>query len=597
MPDIRRKLRMALPALALLALAAPLSSAGGNAEAAFKEGREALIRGDGVSAEIALKRALDAGAQRPAIAAWLGEAYLLENDLDSARQWLEPGEFTPATRQHGFHMLARLEMAEGDLPAAGAAFDKALEGNDGTPEMWVDIGRLRYRGGEHHQALEAAGIALELDAKNPRALEFRGQLARDSQGLLASLPWFEKGLKAAPNDLSLLGEYAATLGEAGRATEMLKVTRRMIELDGENPRAFYLQAVLAARAGNYNLARKLLWRTEDKFDEVPAATMLEGVLEMQAGNWTLAVEAFDKLSRLQPENERIVLLLGRAMLENGDGSELVARYRKLADGPGASPYLLTLIGRALEQAGDREGAAAYLDRAAKAPGTAILPLAVDEAGELAIFRYGSDPYRIDAAVPRLRQMLAAGDIAGATSEAALLKARYPGSADIETLSGDIALARGDGAAALGFYSSAAQVSRPFSLVTKLAAALRMQGQDAAARALVADHLAQHPQDGEAAEFLGKLAAQAGDWKRARALFDFARSLRNGGGRDPLLFATLAEAQLRLGQGDAALADAEGAFAMQRANPAVNLVLARVLRQAGREREARALLAKAGRLPV
>ena len=125
--------------------------------------------------------------------------------------------------------------------------------------------------------------------------------------------------------------------------------------------------------------------------------------------------------------------------------------------------------------------------------------------------------------------------------------------------------------------------------------LRLDGREADARKLASDFLAQHPQDGEAAEFLGKLAAHAGDWKRARALFDYARTLRDGGGRDPLLYATLAEAQLRLGDGAAALNDAQGAFEMQRANPAINLVLARVLQQAGREREARALVAKADRL--
>ncbi len=45
-------------------------------------------RGDGVSAEIALRRALDEGAPRPAVAAWLGEAYLQQGDLDAAREWL-----------------------------------------------------------------------------------------------------------------------------------------------------------------------------------------------------------------------------------------------------------------------------------------------------------------------------------------------------------------------------------------------------------------------------------------------------------------------------------------------------------------------------
>ncbi|MBO9498529.1 MAG: tetratricopeptide repeat protein [Novosphingobium sp.] len=595
MPDTRRKAKAVLAVLALLVFASPLSGASGDAEAAFREGRAALLHGDGVAAEIALRRALAAGAQKPAIAAWMGEAYLDQGDLDAAREWLEPGRFTVANRQHGFHMLARLEMADGDLAAAGAAFDKALEGGQGTAEIWVDIGRMRYRGGEHHQALEAADTALRLDGRNLRAIEFRGQLVRDAQGLIVSLPWFERGLKLAPDDLSLLGEYAATLGEIGRASDMLRVTRHMIELDGSNPRAFYLQAVLAARVGNFNLARRLLYRAGDKLAQVPAAMMLEGILEMQAGNWALAVDAFDELARLQPNNDRIVLLLGRAMLENGDGSEVVARYRALADGPGASPYLLTLVGRAFEQDDDRASAAPFLDRAARGPSMAVLPLAVGKDGELALFRYGDDPYRIDAAVPRLRKLLAAGDGAGAAGVVETLTRRYPGSADIETLAGDVALARGDGASAMRAYASAAQVSRPYTLMTRMVAALRIGGQEAAARKLAADFLRQHPQDGEAAEFLARLDIQRGDWKRAEALLDYAQVLR-GGGRDPLLYATLAEAKLRLGDGAAALDDAQDAFAMQRANPAVDLVLAQVLRQAGRTGEANALMAKLQRLP-
>ncbi|WEK47159.1 MAG: tetratricopeptide repeat protein [Candidatus Andeanibacterium colombiense] len=594
MPDSRRRLRGALAALTLLVLAVPLSGAGGEAEAAFKDGRAALLRGDGVAAEVALRRAVDAGAGKPAVAAWMGEAYLDQGNLDAARTWLGPGQFSPATRQHGFHMLARLELADDDLAAAGQAFAKALEGNGGTAEIWVDLGRLHYRAGEHHQALAAAETALRLDRTNIRALEFRGQLARDAQGPIASLPWFEEGLTHAPDDMSLLGEYAATLGEAGRAKDMLRVTRQMIALDGENPRAFYLQAVLAARAGNFGLARKLLYRTDDKFDQMPAAMLLEGVLEMDAGNWTLAVEALDQLARLQPDNDRITLLLARAMLENGDGSEVIARYRKLADGRGASPYLLTLIGRAFEQDGDRESAAIYLDRAARVPSSAILALPVGETGELVLFRYGGDPYRIDAAVPRLRHMLAAGRVAEAAGVAAALMRRYPGSADIETLSGDVALARGDGAEALRFYSSAAQISRPFTLMTRMAAALRLTGGEAEARKLAAGFLAQHPQDGEAAEFLARMAMQAGQWQRARVLYAYART-RNGG-RNPLLYATLADAQLRLGNDAEALDDADSAFEMQRANPAVSRVFARALERAGRGKEAKALLAKAQRTP-
>ncbi len=600
-PDIgpfRRRLRgrAALAALALLVLAPPTLAAQERVQAEVTLGREALQRGDGVAAEVALRRALDGGVPEATVSALLGEAYLQQGNYDDARRWLGEGNFAPDQRRHGFHMLARLEMAEGNLDAASAAFDKALEGDPGTAEMWVDIGRLRYRAGQHHQALAAAEEALRRNGKDPRALEFRGQLARDADGLIAALPWFEKGLKSAPDDLSLLGEYAATLGEAGRAKEMLRVTRRMIELDGANPRAFYLQAVLAARAGNYNLARRLLWRTKERFSEVPAAMLLEGVLEMQAENWALAVDVLDELARRQPDNERAALLLGRAMLENGDASEVIARYAANVQSADASPYLLTLLGRAYEVTGDRAAAAPLLDRAASLAPAATHPLPVGEAGELAIFRWGDDPDRLDAAVPRLRKLLASGDVATAQTIVDGLSRRFSGSADIEVLAGDVALARGDGTRALALYSSAAQIRRSFPLVERMAAALQLLGREGDARALVSAYLAQHPQDGEAAEFLGYLSAEAGEWKRAEMLLRFARLQRDGGGRDPLLLAMLADASMRSGDGKAALADAQAAFAAQRTNRRAVLTLARVLESAGQKEAASALLAKARRLP-
>src|SRR3546814_13277866 len=62
------------------------------------------------------------------------------------------------------------------------------------------------------------------------------------------------------SDLALI-EDAATLGDLGRMRAMLAVTRRAIAADPAHPRAYYLQAVLAARAGRFDLARVLLPKT------------------------------------------------------------------------------------------------------------------------------------------------------------------------------------------------------------------------------------------------------------------------------------------------------------------------------------------------
>ncbi|AKH41433.1 tetratricopeptide (TPR) repeat protein [Altererythrobacter atlanticus] len=581
--------RILLSALALLALAP--ASAAGPGVAALEKARAAIERRDGIAAEVAAKQALDAGIPRASVAAFMGEAELIAGDLDQAREWLGPGEFDDATWQQGFHALARLEMAEGDIDAASAAFDRALEKGKGSATLWVDIGRLRYRAGQHHKALNAAVKALEADPKDPRALEFRAQLERDSAGLIAALPWYERALEIAPDDLGLLGGYAATLGEAGRARDMLGTVRRMIELDGGNPRAYYLQAVLAARAGKTDLARKLMWRTDGAFDQLPAGMLLNGVLEMQMGNARLAMEQFDRLIRMQPDNVAAKELLGRALLANGEANVVIARLAPLADRDDASPYLLTLVGRAHEQMGQRAEAAPYLDRAAAGRPTGIHVMPNGPAAELTIWRWRDDPDRAEVAVPLLRKLLAEGRAEEARRHAAKLIERYPDSADIEVLAGDVALLAGAPGDALPLYAEAARIRFDRPLVQRMVAASLAAGQRHRARELLETYLAGNPRDAIMASWLGQFLADDGYWGRAQDLLFHAS--RIGGGRDPYLLADLAAAELRTGGNSAARSNAAHAYGLQRANGAVAAVLARTIDRVGGDNEsARTLFAKA-----
>jgi tetratricopeptide (TPR) repeat protein len=592
-PDRRARVRLA--ALALAALALPVAAAQGPDQ--LKAAHEALSRGDGIAAEVDLNRALDGGAPKQAVAAMMGEAQTLQGDFDAADQWLEPGEFAPDQRAYGFHMLGRLKVAEGDLDAADKAFAQALAAGPSSAELWVDIGRLRYRTGAQDLAVQASLAALQRDPKNPRALEFRGQLVRDSQGFAAAIPWFARGLQSAPDDLSLLGEYAATLGELGRAKDMLRVTRKMIAIDGHSARAFYLQAVLAARAGQDDLARRLMWRVGDSYQNVPAAILLTGVLDQRAGNTALAVQEFDQLVRLQPDNARAQLLFAHALLENGDASEVVARFAPAAQRGDASPYILTVVGRAYELLGDRASAATYLDRAAQARMTGVAPLANNDASELTLFRYGSDPFRLDAAVARVRGQLAAGDVAAAQAVTTRLGERYAGSTDYQTLAGDVALAAGNPAAALDHYRAAANVRRSLALVERMVAALRQLGQRDEADRVARNFLAEHPLDRDAAQLVGGLAAEQGDWSRARAVYAWLLSSAPGV-NDPRSRLLLAEAEMHTGAAQDALANATAAYQAQRMNGRATLLLGKLLRQAGgHDQAANALLAKAAAMGV
>lgn len=562
--------------LACLALAAALSGAAAAPRAdPLREAAGALARGDGIAAEVAARRALQHGRSEADVAAYLGEAELLQQDLDDARRWLAPGRFSIATRQRGFHALGRLHFEEGNLPAAAVAFNQALGSGPPTAQLWVDIGAMRYRGGEQHLALDAAERAVALGPQNPAALRFRAQLARDAEGLVAALPWFERALQGAPDDVGLLGEYAATLGDAGQNRAMLAVARRMAELNPRDPRAYYLQAVLALRAGQFAMARRLMWQTGGDYDARPAGLLLNGALELGSGNPALAVEQFDALVRLQPQNHHAALLLGRALLANGEANEVIARLGPAADRRHTPPYLLALVGRAHEQLGNREKAAAYLDRAAAAPDDAVTVLPVDAAGDFAIWRWQKDSRDPQGAVALLRRLVADGSGGEAQAEAARLLTRFPGSADIERLVGDVLLLTEDPAGALAAFERSGAIRSDHALVRRAILAERALGRGDAAERRAAAFIARNPRALPVVRVQAMALAWRHDWRGAEPLLRRASDL--AGGTDPLLLAALAEGRLALGQRDLALADARRAHALHRASRPVAAVLARVAR--------------------
>lgn len=561
-----------------LALAGALLLAG-CAEAApepppLERAQAALARGDGVGAEIVLREMLARGAAREALAAYLGEAELLQGNDAEARRWLGKGEFAPAAAGRGFHMLGRLAMREGDLPAAGRAFDRALRFAPDDAELWVDIGRLRYRGGEQAQAVEAGEKALALAPDNAQALLFRAQVVRDSQGMAAALPLFERGLAHAPDNPELLADYAATLGELGRAKDALAAIRKLARIDPRNPRVHFLQAVIAARGGQYDLARSLLLRSGDLSREMPAAMLLSGVIDLENGNYASAAQAFDRIARMQPDNARVQHLLARALSLAGSHRELVHRFA----GSARSPYLAQLVGRSYEALGERQAAAPYLERAARplSGNPAALPGATPlDVAEVRGVAQGTD------ALSLVRGLIVGRRPAAARARAESFRSRFPGSADAQGVAGDAALAANDPRAALVRYRAASLVRRPWPLTKRMATAMLALGDRAAAETLLASHLAGDPANAEAAALLARAAYLRGDFARAGLLIDYA--LATGAGRDPILRSLRAEVALRLGERDRAIAEASRAHALQPLSPAAARMLAVAL--AARDGEA------------
>lgn len=240
-----------------------------------------------------------------------------------------------------------------------------LTGAKPAPQSdWIRTARARLAAGDPAGARAIVEQALAANPRNPDLLVLAGNIVRDGYGLLPALPWYDRALQLNARHQDALFEKAATLGDAGRAREMLAASRQLLTISPNNPRAFYLQAVLAARAGKWELARGLIYRVGTRMNDVPGMLLLRGAVTLQSGANDEAVASLRPLVEEQPGNAKARRLLGLAEWRIGDLRGALDTLRPLADR--GDRYALTITGRALEAMSRRAEAGIALDRAAEA---------------------------------------------------------------------------------------------------------------------------------------------------------------------------------------------------------------------------------------
>ena len=555
---------------------------------------EAYLRlGDGVAAEAELRRARSIGVPPDQLHHLLAHAYLLEHQTGraAAEAALAPQRFAAyAGRIRG---LAAMDM--GDVPQAAEAFNTALWAAPKDGAVWTAIARFRRSTGELAGAIEAADRAVAYDPKNAEALELRGELTRSQYGLAAALPWFDRALQIDPGNLPAMVERASTLGDMGRAKDMLAAARAILVVDPKNPNAWLLQATLAARAGKYDLARSLYRRTGGALDDQPAALLLAAAIDLQTGYAEQGVQRLQHLLILQPDNAKARRLLASGQWRLGDAAGAAATLRPLAERPDADAYVLTLMGQALAKQGDRAGAASYFARAAvPRSGSAVLSGAVAD-DQLAALRAASaaNPKDAGTQIQLIRALLGRGVGGEALARAQRLQADNPGAPDAHILAGDALAIQNDWRGAAEAYRRAADIAFSEPVALRLIEALRNAGDGPRAAQVLALYLRQNPNSIAALTLAGNDWLAAGDWNRAIGAYERVRA--RIGDRDAVLLNNLAWAWSQSGDDDKALPLAARAWSLDRRNPATADTLGWLLFKSGRDRlRGLALLEQAAR---
>ena len=271
---------------------------------------------------VAVQRMLDL---RPGLDSYARASYAAElrGDVDRARELLQmaaDAALAPEDRAFAQHYLGELAWNNGDLPAARAAYDAALQADPGylpalagRAKVLAGTGDLTAALGEYRQVVERLpqpqylvelGALLEADGQLEAAQE-QYDVVRATQQLFAAegadvdleLALFEadhgdpavalRYAKAAyadrPDAVLVQDAYAWALHKAGRSAEALPIAKRAQRLGLRLPSLRYHLGAVAAAAGDEATARTALTdalRLNPRFDplQAPEARRLLGRL-------------------------------------------------------------------------------------------------------------------------------------------------------------------------------------------------------------------------------------------------------------------------------------------------------------------------------
>lgn len=565
---------------------AAVAAAPGDAAAQAALAHAYLLLGEGLAAQGALDRALAAGAPPAALRAARAEALLLQRDPAGALALLGDDGTPVAIRAR-----ARALAATGEQARAAALLERLAAATPRDAVAWRDLARVRLDRGDVGGAALAGQRALALAPRDPAALVLRGELVRSQYGLVAALPWFEAALRRDAYYHPALIEYAGTLGDAGRHADSVAAAQRALAARPGSPQALYLLAVVAARAGRFQLASDLLDRTGGALDGLPGGLLLSGGLDYAAGRGEQAVLKWRALLARQPMNLVARRLLGAALLRSGDAAAALEALRPLALRTDADSYTLGLVARAFEARGQRAMAARFLDRAAAPVSAVAAPFGQDAGAARLAAAASATPDDPAAAVAWVRGLLEGGEGPRALAQAQALVRAAPGAPAAQLLLGDVLAATGRLAAAATPYARAADLRFDAPAMLRLVEARAAAGDRRGAADVLALFLAQNPSSFPARRMLVNAQLAAGTPARAT----LEALLRDAGGRDVALLAALSRACLAEGDAGAALAHARAAYALQPLSPAATRAYGAALLRSGNRAGARQLMAKVAAL--
>jgi len=337
-------------------------------------GRALLQSGDVVAAEVAFLEAVRLGVSRAEVVIPLGQAYMAQG---KHKLILEQATFNvaglPDKVQLQLQLLRAAVSADlGDVRNALKAVEEARAIDSRDPAVWLAEVPIRIRARQFKEASVAVERALGLAPESAEAWYQKGSVTHVSGDLQATLLAYDRAIKAQSGHVEARVARAGLLLDLGRVSDAEADVTELRRIAPGEPRAAYLQALLAERSGKQADAQAALKVVTDLIDPVPIdfiryrtqLLMLNGLAHFGLDEREKAkqyLETFQKQQGNTPASKLLAqIYMGESNLDRA--IEVLESYLKANPADGQA---MTLLGSAFLSKGQNAKATALMQQALK----------------------------------------------------------------------------------------------------------------------------------------------------------------------------------------------------------------------------------------
>ena len=346
---------------ALKALAQANARFPGKARIAYLDGRVNDALDKTTEAETHYQRAINADPKLTDATLYLARLYLRLRRVGDTKALLEQALAQAPSDARVRAAVGELAMLESDLPAARAAFKKAVELDGALAEGHLGLSKVALEDGGLETAQAEVDKALELNGHVKDGRLQHGMVLWRMRQLEEAVSELEKAKADDPKAIRttiLLGAVQLDKGDLAAAEANLLAALAVDPINAEGH--FYLGKV-KNRRGEYSQAIDSMRNALDRAPNRPDYLYEMGIVYRDAKRMTDAIQMWKRAVELDPSQADSLEALGHAYLDGGEFDHAIASFEQTLHVDRKRTRVLAMIGDCHFQAGKwDQSIAAYL---------------------------------------------------------------------------------------------------------------------------------------------------------------------------------------------------------------------------------------------